>query len=170
MNGTLHARNVILRQAPSTLISAAETSARGLAESYENSHWEFKGSVHIEYEGTILDADAATVTFADNHIRRIHVTGSPARFSHQPKKSERRNEGRAGTIDYDAAKVQVRLAGGTWYSDGRNEVRTAVLVYNTTDGSFTTQDGSGESDRVSMTIRPGTRVPPPRTPERETAQ
>jgi hypothetical protein len=64
----------------------------------------------------------------------------------------------------------LRLAGGTWYSDGRNEVNTASLIYNMNDGSFSNATGPNESDKVRITIRPDKRVPPPRTPDRATSQ
>jgi lipopolysaccharide transport protein LptA len=168
--GTLMMRDVSLRQGPGTLIRAKQTSARGLTEGYENSEWEFKGEVHIEFDGAVLDADSAIARFSDNKIRQIHVVGEPARFSHQLKNSAQRNQGRAGTVDYDATTALVRFAGGTWYSDGRNEVNTSALVYNLNDGSFSNESTATDPGRVRLTIRPGKRIAPPRTPERSTAQ
>jgi lipopolysaccharide transport protein LptA len=167
--GTLLMNDVTVRQGPGTLIRAKSTSARGLAEGYDNSQWEFKDDVHIEFDGAILDANSAVVQFAENRVRSIVVTGAPAHFSHQLEKSTQRNQGRAGTIEYDARTGQVRFAGGTWYSDGRNEVTTASLVYNVKDGSFFNEGDSADSGRVRLTIRPGKRVPPPRTPDRASA-
>jgi lipopolysaccharide transport protein LptA len=168
--GTLMMRDVTLRQGPGTLIRAQETSASGLGEGYENSQWEFKGAVHIEFNGAVLDADSAVAQFVGNRIQQVRVMGSPAHFSHQLKDAAQRNQGRAQTIDYNAATGQVRLAGGAWYSDGRNEVNTATMLYNVTDGSFTNESTAEDPGRVILTIRPGKRVPPPRTPERSTAQ
>jgi lipopolysaccharide export system protein LptA len=50
----------------------------------------------------------------------------------------------------------VRLSGEAWYSDGRNEVKTAAILYNMKDRSFQTERGESEDNRVRMTIRPDT--------------
>jgi lipopolysaccharide transport protein LptA len=173
--GTLEACDVTLRQGPETQIKAKNAKARGLStEGVGNVEWQFSNGVHLEFEDAVLDADSATVLFVDNRLKEVHVKGSrsePARFSHQIKDAPRRNQGRAATIDYDSDSTVLRLAGGTWYSDGRNEVNTASLVYNMNDGSFSNAAGTTESDRVRITIRPSDkRVPPPRTPDRATSQ
>src|SRR5512139_2254620 len=171
--GTLESCDVTLRQGATTLIQANNATARRLSDGYEDGEWQFTNGVHIEFDDAVLDADSATVLFADNRLKEVHVKGAkdePARFSHQLKDAPRRNQGHAATIDYDAAGGLLRLAGGTWYSDGRNEVSTASLIYNMNDGSFSNATGPDESDRVRITIRPDKRVPPPRTPDRETSK
>lgn len=172
--GTLESCDVVLRQGPGTVIQAKNAKATGLSSTgLEDGEWQFSNGVHIEFDNAVLDADSARVVFADNRLKEVHVKGAsaePARFSHQVKDTPRRNQGRAATIDYDAAAATLRLAGGTWYSDGRNEVNTASLIYNMDDGSFSNATGPSESDRVRITIRPDKRVPPPRTPDRATSQ
>jgi lipopolysaccharide transport protein LptA len=172
--GTLESCDVVLRQGAGTVIQAKNAKARGLSSAgLEDGQWQFSNGVHIEFENAVLDADSAMVVFANNRLKEVHVKGAttePARFSHQVKETPRRNQGRAATIDYDAAGATLRLAGGTWYSDGRNEVNTASLIYNMDDGSFSNATGPNESDRVRITIRPDKRVPPPRTPDRATSQ
>jgi len=172
--GTLESCDAVLRQGPRTLIRAKNASARGLSsEGLEDGQWQFSNGVHIEFEDAVLDADSATVVFADNRLKEVQVKGTPeapARFSHQVKDAPQRNQGRAATIDYEAASATLRLAGGTWYTDGRNEVNTASMLYNMNDGSFGNVAGPNEGDRVRITIRPDKRVPPPRTPDRSTSQ
>jgi lipopolysaccharide transport protein LptA len=171
--GTLESCDVTLRQGTQALIKSKNATARRLSDGYEDGEWQFSNGVHIEFDDAVLDADSATVLFADNRLKEVHVKGAkgePARFSHQLKDAPRRNQGRAATIDYDAAGGMLRLAGGTWYSDGRNEVNTASLIYNMNDGSFSNATGPNESDKVRITIRPDKRVPPPRTPDRATSQ
>jgi lipopolysaccharide transport protein LptA len=171
--GTLESCDVTLRQGTQALIQAKNATGRRLSEGYEDGEWQFTHGVHIEFNDAVLDADSATVLFADNRLKEVHVKGlkgEPARFSHQLKDAPRRNQGRAATIDYDAVGATLRMAGGTWYSDGRNEVNTASLIYNMNDGSFSNATGPNESDRVRITIRPDKRVPPPRTPDRATSQ
>jgi len=172
--GTLSSCDVILKQGTQSLIKAKNATARGLSENNKNGEWQFSDGVHIEFDNAVLDAETATVLFVNNRLKEVHVKGAaslPARFSHQLKDAPRRNQGRAATIDYDSANSLLRLAGGTWYTDGRNEVNTASLIYNMNDGSFSNAAGPNEGDRVRITIGAGDkRVPPPRTPDRATSQ
>lgn len=161
--GTLESCDVTLRQGPNTLITAKRASAKGLVGN-NNGEWDLTGSVHIEFDNAVLDADSATVTFADDRLQKVHVMGAPSRFSHQLKDTSRRNQGRAATIDYDAQSALLRLSGDTWYSDGTNTVETAAYTYNLNDSSIST------TNQVKATIQPNKRVPPPRTPDRATSQ
>ncbi|MET0281284.1 MAG: LptA/OstA family protein [Steroidobacteraceae bacterium] len=168
--GTLSLRDVKLRQGPGTYIKADSTSATGIAEGYQNSRWEFRGAVHIEFDGAVLDADSAVAIFADSRIKSISVRGAPANFSHVLK--DKRNLGRANNIDFDAASRDVHFAGKAWYSDGRNEATTDALTYNL-DNRALTSTGNGNSNPDStfrMTIRPDKPISLPRAPERSTAE
>ena len=152
---TLTATNFdIANQQGTMLIRAKEARAKGVEVSFNNMQWEFSGDVHIEVDGAVLDAATATASFRDNRLDTAQVVGSPAQFSHLLPGSKQRNQGRSKTIGFDAGKSQVRLAGDVWYSDGRNEVNSPVLVYSLTDRSFEKKAGDGE--RVRLTIRPGT--------------
>lgn len=162
-NNTLQLRDAIITNRQETMmIRAKEANAQGVELSFNNSQWEFRGDVHIEVDGAVLDATTATVRFSSNRLGTAHVVGSPAQFSHLLKGSTQRNQGRAGTIDYDAGKSLLRLDGGAWYSDGRNEINSPYLVYNLGDRSLEKEAREGE--RVILTIRPGTSpapTPPP---------
>jgi lipopolysaccharide transport protein LptA len=167
--GTLTLRDVRVTQGPGTLIKA-QNGATAIADGYQNSRWEFIGTVHIEFDGAVVDADKAIAVFADGRIQTLQVDGAPVRFSHPAKDSDQRNLGRANRIDYDAASREVRFSGKAWYSDGRNEATTEAMVYSLADGALASVgDGSDES-RVKLTIRPNKRVPAPRTPDKATAQ
>ena len=119
--------------------------------------------VHAEFRSSVLDVDSASVAFTDGRIRTIQALGSPAQFSYVIKKSGRQVRGRAGKIDYDADKSEMRFSIDTWYSDGSSDATTEMLTYNINDGSMTTRKASG-------TYRPDEKVPAPRTPDRATAK
>lgn len=162
---TLKVTNVnIANQQGTMLIRAREARAHGVELSFSNSQWDFSGDVHIEVDGAILDANTATVNFKGN-LDSAQVAGNPATFSHPLKGGTQRNQGHAGTIDYDARKGQVHLSGGAWYTDGRNEFNSPTLAYNLADRSLEHKVVPGE--RVQMIIRPGTgsapATPPPAT-------
>jgi lipopolysaccharide transport protein LptA len=173
--GTLRMGNVTITQGPALTIRAALANGRGLKEGYDNSSWDFSGSVHIEFDGAVIDADNASVAFSNQRIITIRVQGKPARFSHQQKDSAKR-EGRANTIDYDARSGNLRLAGATWLFDGRNEIQSSVLLYNLISGSVSNDARTSDSGPTHIIIRPGKApvvtptIPTPRTPERSTAQ
>ncbi len=160
-NGTMSLRNMELRQGTGTFITATEGAATGVSENKDNSIWTLKGVVHIEFDGAVLDADNAIAVFANGRLKSVDVKGSPAKFSHQLKNTERSNVGRARNIQYDAA---TSFAGDTWYSDGVNEASGDTIVYDLRDGSIKSKD------RLIFTIKPGQRVPAPRTPDRASAK
>lgn len=165
-DNTLRLPNVVIQQdSPQgrMLIRADEAIARGTEPSFDNSAWEFRGAVHIEFAGGELDADSADVRFRGNRPSTARVVGAPARFSHQMKDSAQRNQGRARTIDFDMQKGTVRLAGDAWYSDGRNEITTEAILYSLADRSAQNERGPAEGNRVRMTIRPGSGAVPPAT-------
>ncbi|MDR2215175.1 MAG: hypothetical protein LBE59_04960 [Nevskiaceae bacterium] len=154
---TLRMPNVVIRQQSaqgSLLIRAREATARGTQPSFENSQWTFTGDVHVEYLDGVLDANIAQLTFVSNLLQRAQVDGAPARFSHQPKGSAQRNQGSAQQIELDVPRQRVRLSGNAWYTDGRNEVTTAAILYSLKDRSIETERGTNEDSRVRMTIRP----------------
>src|SRR5690349_13584665 len=63
--GTLETCDITLTQGPGTLITAKRATAKGLSEN-NNGEWSLTGSVHIEFNNAVLDADSATVVFADD--------------------------------------------------------------------------------------------------------
>jgi lipopolysaccharide transport protein LptA len=132
---------------------------------------ELTGRVHIEVRGAVLDADSATLNFRDQDLLTVAVKGSQATFSHQPEGYARRVNGRADTIDFDAARSEVTFAGNTSYTDGRNSLTSDLIVYGIESGAI--RDDGDPKTRGRAIIRLGEslgRVPPPRQPERSTAQ
>jgi lipopolysaccharide transport protein LptA len=129
--------------------------------------------VHIEFRDAILDAESAQMVFRGEELLSVQVKGSQARFSHQFRQSGRRIHGRADAIDFDGRSGKVRFSGNTWYTDGRHEFSTDLVIYDIDDGSVA--DDGDTRTRVQGVIRPDLeqdrqRVPPPRIPDRSTAQ
>ncbi len=168
--GTLSLENVKLRQGKDTVVTAKSATVLDR----ENTLWDLKGSVHVEFRGAVMDSDSARLMFTDRELATVHVLGTPARFTHRPQNSPgKQNLARANTIDYDAATSKVRLSGDTWYSNGENiEVssKTTVYTYDMKEGGLvSTPDGNGEG-RTQLIIRPRQRVTIPRTPDRSSSQ
>lgn len=108
-------------------IAAQRAVASGL--DFEDSSWEFSGSVSITDADAGLASDVARVRFAGGEVQSATVTGTPATF--QQRRKEQLTQGSANRIDYDLGRGTVELAGNAWLTDGRNEVAGATLVYST---------------------------------------
>lgn len=140
-------RPVEIRQGGMT-IRADEAWVNGAELNFSNSEWQFRGAVRIGFDGGELLADSATARFLTNRLQNAHVTGAPARFSHQARGAAGPSEGQADAIDYDVRQARVRLTGQVRFSDGRGDFSTpAPLTYNLADRSVS-------SERVQITIRP----------------
>lgn len=147
-------QDVTLRQAPDTLIRADKAEGSNLPDGdYDNGHWKLSGQVHIEFNGVVLDADSATVAFADGRIRSINVLGKPARFSHPAGATGQRNEGRAANIAYDGNTREVRFSGRTAYAFGPYEgTADKPLVYELDTTVIRSEAGTDDS-RIMFSFR-----------------
>jgi lipopolysaccharide transport protein LptA len=171
--GTESMDNLELRQG-NTLIKAKHAEGSSLANGRRNGSWVLKGEVHIEFDGAVLDADSATVKFVDNRLKTVVVLGKPASFSHTLRNSER-GQGTAEKIDYDAGTSDVRFSGRTAFQFDTYRFKNEVEVrYNLKDGTVRTPQGSRSEGTYQPTEKQAppadTQVPPPRTPDRTTAQ
>lgn len=140
--------------------------------------FDLSDGVHIEFRGATLDADAAVMQFRGDRLLTVEVTGSRAKFSHQPKGRSRRIDGEADVISFDTATGVVKLSGSPFLTDGRADLREIELNYDINRG-VVTDDRSPETRgqgvirferRADPEEAAEERVPPPRTPERNTAR
>lgn len=173
-DGTMLLDKVLITQTQGTLIRASKAEGSELSGGYSNSHWVLTGEVHIEYDDGVLDADAATVVFANQLIQSIEVHGAPAKFSHPGKIAGQPFTGSAEAIAFDGVKRHVRLTGHSWFSYGPNEGNSEQpLVYEIDTAVLRSEKGSNPDASINMTIQREDRrdrVPTPRTPERSKAQ
>ena len=125
-------------------ITAERAQASGL--DFDDSGWEFSGSVRIKLPDGALASDTARVRFAKGEIHSATVTGAPATF--EQRRETDLTQGRAKRIDYDLSRGTVELAGDAWLSDGRNEITGATLVYSTENQRVISRE------QVVITIKP----------------
>lgn len=171
--GTFSMRKVVLRGDEGLLISADEVSVSGAESEFDNSQWELRGTVHVEYEGAVLDAGAAAVMFADGSMKSADVQGNagqPAQFAHTLRQTGRRAQGRAARIAYDAASGQVEFFDDIWFSDGRAEYADDYISYNVNTTAISNTGNPGARSTLRLLPKNDARVPPPREPDRSTAQ
>ena len=132
----------------------AEAAASGL--NFKTGVWIFSGDVriHVEKRGN-LRSDQAVLDFKDSAIVKATITGKPAQFEQQRTGSDEMARGHAGQIVYEPAAGVVRLSNDAWISDGHNEIRGPLLVYNIRLQHVEAETQPGNQDRVHITIVPG---------------
>jgi len=148
-NGVLVFRRIRVTQGDAS-VAADLATATGLE--FQNSEWQFDGSVRIVAEGGTLESDTAVVRFRDNEIAFAQVTGDPATCSQQ--RGEQRAEGRAARIEYQLTTGRIRLTGGAWLSDGRNEITGSTLVYSMSEERIVAEAAEQGGEPVRITINP----------------
>jgi len=124
---------------------------------FDDSKWQFSGTVRITTPESALASDTAEVRFAGGEIQSAAVTGGPATF--EQKRNEDIAQGRATRIDYDLKRGTVELAGEAWLSDGKTEITGEKLVYSTANQRVVSQK------EVLITIQPGEAAPEKPDPE-----
>jgi lipopolysaccharide transport protein LptA len=118
---------------------------------FEDSKWQFHGTVRISMPDSAIASDTAEVKFAGGEIQNAVVTGGPATF--EQKRKDEIAQGRANRIDYDLKRGTVEFIGDAWLKDARSEVTSETLVYST----LTQRVISNEP--VVITIQPGEAAP-----------
>jgi len=114
---------------------------------FEDSKWQFRGTVRISMPDSALASDTAEVKFAGGEVASAVVTGTPATFTQ--RREDEQSEGRANRIDYDLKRGTVEFTGDAWLKDGRNEVTSETLVYSTATQRVISRQP------VVITIQPG---------------
>jgi lipopolysaccharide transport protein LptA len=148
--------NVHVTQGTNSIQSGA---AKAIGPS-DNSRWSFQKAVRIITSEAQLDSDSADAAVVGGQLSRARVEGSPAQFQQRGASADRQIRGRAGVIEYDFVAGVVKLTDQVWFSNGKDEFRGDVLIYNVRDERVQSQG------RVRGIIRPQgkTTVSPPPTP------
>jgi lipopolysaccharide transport protein LptA len=148
--------NVHVTQGTNSIQSGA---AKAIGPS-DNSRWSFQKAVRIITSEAQLDSDSADAAVVGGQLSRARVEGSPAQFQQRGASADRQIRGRAGVIEYDFVAGVVKLTDQVWFSNGKDEFRGDVLIYNVRDERVQSQG------RVRGIIRPQgkTTVSPPPAP------
>ena len=112
----------------------------------------FQKAVHIVTSEADLQSDSASAAVVKATDRRARVEGSPAEFQQRGGHADRQVRGRAGVIEYDFAAGIVKLTDQVWFSNGKDEFRGDVVIYNVRDEHV--QINPGGQGRVRGIIRP----------------
>ncbi len=142
--------NVRVLQGPMS-IEAQTAKARNVRA--DTSRWTFETAVRIRTAEADLQSNLATAAFVNGQIADARVEGSPARFEQIGASDNRQVRGRAGVIEYDFHTGVVKLTNQVWFSNGKDEFRGDVVIYNVRDERVQINPG-GSSNRVRGIIRP----------------
>jgi len=142
--------NVRAAQGP---MSIEAQSARARNFRAPNSHWTFEQAVRIRSAEADLQSNIATADFLNGELSDVRIEGSPARFEQIGTENNRQVRGRAGVIEYDINTGVVKLTNQVWFSNGKDEFRGDVVIYNVRDERVQINPG-GSSNRVRGIIRP----------------
>jgi lipopolysaccharide transport protein LptA len=160
------AGNVVVTQGQMS-IQAGAAKANDVRS--ENSRWTFQNSVQIVTSEAELKSDSASAAIVGGQLARARVEGSPAQFAQRGGRNDNQVRGRAGVIEYDFVAGVVKLTDNVWFSNGKDEFRGNVVIYNVRDERV--QINPGGQGRVRGIIRPNqgaqstTPTPPPPQPQ-----
>lgn len=150
--------NVRVMQGPASI--EAQT-AKGRNVRAESSRWTFEKGVRIRTAEADLFSDLATAGIVNGQFADARIEGAPARFEQISGTSNRQVRGRAGVIEYDFNTGVVKLTNQVWFSNGKDEFRGDVVIYNVRDERVQINPG-GSSNRVRGIIRPTNGAAKPR--------
>ena len=142
--------NVRVMQGPASI--EAQT-AKGRNYRAEKSRWTFEKGVRIRTAEADLFSDLATAGIVNGQFVDARIEGAPARFEQLAGSANRQVRGRAGVIEYDFNTGVVKLSNQVWFSNGKDEFRGDVVIYNVRDERVQINPG-GSSNRVRGIIRP----------------
>lgn len=148
--------NVRVMQGPASI--EAQT-AKGRNVRAESSRWTFEKGVRIRTSEADLFSDLATAGIVNGQFADARIEGAPARFEQISGTANRQVRGRAGVIEYNFSTGVVKLTNQVWFSNGKDEFRGDVVIYNVRDERVQINPG-GSSNRVRGIIRPGNNPQP----------
>jgi lipopolysaccharide transport protein LptA len=147
--------NVRVTQGPAS-IEAQTAKARDVRAVTQR--WTFQDAVRIRTAEADLQSNLATAAVVNGQIANARIEGSPARFEQVSASDNRQVRGRAGVIEYDFGTGVVKLTNQVWFSNGKDEFRGDVVIYNVRDERVQINPG-GSSNRVRGIIRPSQNKP-----------
>jgi len=139
--------NVRVTQGPNSIEAGAATAKDVRSQ---NSHWLFQKSVHIVTNEADLQSNSASAAVIGGQLSQARVEGAPAEFAQRGGRGDQQVRGRAGVIEYDFAAGVVKLTDQVWFTNGKDEFRGDVVIYNVREERLQT----GGQGRVRGIIRP----------------
>lgn len=118
------------------------------------SRWQFEQAVQIRTSEAELSSSSASASVVDGRIADARIEGSPARFQQRAPSGDQQISGRAGVIEYDFTTGIVKLSRQVWFSNGQDEFRGDVVIYDMRDERVQINPQGESNGRVQGIIRP----------------
>jgi lipopolysaccharide export system protein LptA len=121
----------------------------------------YEGNVMLSQGSLSIAADRIEVHQDDQGMARGEATGQPVHFRQKLEGREEYLDARAKRVEYDARSETMRLTGNAWISQGSDELRGGVIVYDVRTERYQAQGASEDNKqgRVRAMIRPRTEKP-----------
>lgn len=133
-------------------IEAAEGRASNL--DFEDSIWQFSGSVIIDVENGHIECDTADLQFTEHQLTLATIVGNPATFELKRPGSDEITYAEAGKLRYDLLAGTIEFSENAVITEGGNQIESNYLIYNIIEQRINAQ-GSPEGDgKVRITYTP----------------
>jgi lipopolysaccharide transport protein LptA len=119
----------------------------------DHSIWTFSDGVRIRTPDANLRSNTARASFVKGRIASARIEGAPAEFERLSAAANGKVSGRAGVIEYDFDAGVVRLRENVWFSNGKDEFRGDLVIYNVRDERIQINP-DGQGGPVRGIIRP----------------
>ena len=146
----------------STTLTADEGTADETNDVFQDSSWQLKGNVSIEFQTAKLSAENAALRFRANELVYAELSGSPVEMSDFIQEQNATIRGTAERIVYDSRGATLQLLGQATLALDANEYQGCDLIYNLNDKTF----NSGSSE-CGVRVRV---APPPAGSDSETPE
>ena len=153
-----------LRMTQGTIgIEAEEGRASNL--NFEDSVWQFAGSVVIDVENGHIECNTADLQFTDHQLTLATIAGSPATFELKRPGSEETTYAEAGKLRYDLLAGTIEFSGEAVITEGGNQIASDYLIYNIVEQRINAQGSPADDGKVRITYTPKDEAGQPRQPE-----
>jgi lipopolysaccharide transport protein LptA len=153
-----------LRMTQGTIgIEAEEGRASNL--NFEDSVWQFAGSVVIDVENGHIECDTADLQFTSHQLTLATIAGSPATFELKRPGSEETTYAEAGKLRYDLLAGTIEFSGEAVITEGGNQIASDYLIYNIVEQRINAQGSPADDGKVRITYTPKDEAGQPRQPE-----
>jgi lipopolysaccharide export system protein LptA len=131
-------------------------SGRASKLDFEDSVWEFSGSVIIDTGDGHIECDSADLNFNEHALNSATIIGSPATFRLRRPESDEITYAEAGRLDYDFARGVIEFSVDAVITEGGNQISSNFLVYNIVEQRISAESAGEGEPRVKITYTPRT--------------
>jgi lipopolysaccharide transport protein LptA len=135
-------------------ISIEADTALASRMDFDDSVWQFRGSVVFDLAEGRITCESASLEFRDFTLMRARIEGTPATFRFRRAGSQETTYGEAAQLDYNVPDGLVEFSGSAMINEGGNRISSETLVYNIADQRINAVSGGDGKDRVKVTYMP----------------